>query len=165
MVHNRVGKKQEGMRFSREAVCSALLVAVMLAALLVVGVLYVYLNRTAVTEVAPFQQGGTRLEHYIDACEVADGKAYITGWMLLRDQTENSLVEVYVETRDGRWVALNTRLKEKKAAYHKFGLSYAKGKVGFSAAGWTSSVAEGARFLVVKRVSDDEAYGIYHDCP
>lgn len=157
--------RQQGGRLSRGGVCNALLLAVMLAALLVVGALYWYLNRTAVAEVAPFQQGGARLEHYIDACEVTDGKAYIAGWMLLRDQDQNSLIEAYVENHGGQWVALNTRLKEKKAAYHKFGLSYAKGKVGFSAAGRVSNVAKGARFLVVKRVSDNEAYGMYHACP
>lgn len=164
MTNESPGRAGAGKRLTRGAICSGLLAAVMLTALLVVSVLYVYLNRTAVAEVAPFIQGDERLEHYIDACEVADGKAYIAGWILLRGQMQNSLVEVYVKNRAGQWLALNTRLKEKKAAYHKYGLDYAKSKVGFAAAGRLPGTAHGARFLVVKRVSEDEAYGIYHEC-
>lgn len=149
---------------AHEGVCNGLLVAVLLTTTLVVGVLYALLNDTSVVDVASFQQGDERLESGVDACEVTADQAYIKGWMLLRDQTENSLIHAYVENRDGHWVALNTRLMENKAAYRQFELDYPKSKVGFSAAGRADNLTDDARFLLVKRVSDDEAYGIYHVC-
>ncbi len=141
-----------------------LLVAALLSAVLVAMVFYHALNRTSVAEVGPLTENDERLESYVDDCELKDGTAYIDGWMLLRGQTRNTLMQAYVENREGEWVALNTRLVEKRSAYHHYGLDYSRSRVGFSAAGRVKNVAPDARFLVVKTMLDENNYGIYHVC-
>lgn len=157
-------RASNGSEPSLQILYNGLLVAVLLIAVLVVMLLSYALNRTSVAEVGPLIENDERLESYVDACELEDGKAYIDGWMLLRGQVGNTLMQAYVENRAGEWVALNTRLVEKRSAYQHYELDYPRSRVGFSAAGRVKNVAPEARFLVVKTMPNENNYGIYHVC-
>lgn len=152
-------------RVSIQTACSVMLgLAIGVAGLLAV-VFYHHVNRVERVASVSFTAADERVESHVDKCLMGQHHVYIEGWMLRRDQQENTPIDVYVKGDSGAWLVLGSRVMQRPDVERRFGLAYrGSSAVGFSAAARTREVSFPVRLLLVKRRSGDVSYGVQHVC-
>lgn len=141
-----------------------LVLSIGVAGLLAV-VFYHHVNRVESVTPVPFSAKNERVESHVDKCLMGKHHVYVEGWMLRRDQQENTPIDVYVKNDSGAWRALGTRVMQRADIERRFGLAYrGSDAVGFTAALKTSEVSFPMRLLLVKRRPGDVSDGVQHVC-